>query len=297
MFDFFKKNNKLDAKGIRDAVLQFIKEELQQLDGGEGSSVQTISVFVAPAEEEKFLYEAALYNGDTGRLRDDIQRIADNFALDLPAEWQLTLQFGEELPAATLRTNEIKAGLKLLMYAAAAGTGSAANGNGTDGTATIGSANGMGPGGAGSAAAARVSLVVLKGKAELSEYLLKPGDTKRVNIGREAQIQANDGSMRINHIAFPEDPAYESNKYISRQHAHIEWDTASASFKLYADGGGVPPGNKTKIRNASDESVNKLNSTVVGYPLKDGDQIILGDAAILQFTVSYPNAEKLTSEV
>jgi hypothetical protein len=42
MFDFFKKSNKLDAKGIRDAVLQFIKEELQQLDGGEGTYLQTI---------------------------------------------------------------------------------------------------------------------------------------------------------------------------------------------------------------------------------------------------------------
>lgn len=260
MFDFFKKNSKLDAKGIRDAVLQFIKEELQQLDGGEGSSLQTISVFVSPAEEEKYLYEAALYNGNTERLREDLQRIADNFALDLPGNWQLTLQFAAELPAGTLRTNEIKAGLKLIMSGPQSSSVSAINLN--------------------------ASLNVLKGKAEQEVYILKAGETKRLNIGREAQIQANDGSIRTNHIAFPEDPAYESNKYISRQHAHIEWDVASASFKLYADEGGVPPGNKTKIRNAEDESINKLNSTMVGYPLKDSDQIILGDAVILEFKSS-----------
>jgi hypothetical protein len=269
MFDFFKKSNKLDAKGIRDAVLQFIKEELQQLDGGEGTYLQTISVFVAPTEEEKFLYEAALYNGDTERLQDDIQRIADNFALDLPKDWQLTLQFEEELPAGLLRTNEIKAGLQLKMSAPPVIAASGKAGQGT----------------AAAAPTVAAALKVLKGKAEQDEYLLKVGESRRVNIGREAQIQANDGSMRVNHIAFPEDPAYESNKYISRQHAHIEWDTASASFKLFADEGGVPPGNKTKIRAAKDESVSKLNSALIGYPLNDGDQIILGDAAVLQFSI------------
>lgn len=274
MFDFFKRNNKLDAKGIRDAVLQFIKEELQQLDGGEGSSLRTIALFVAPTEEEKFLYEAALYNGNTEKLVEDIQRIADNFALDLPEDWQFTLQFEEELPAGTLRSAEISAGLKLLMSAAPVA--------GSADSSSAGSGSTAGPA---ITAATKVSLKVLKGHAEQDEYLLKPGESKRIHIGRGASIQANDGSLRINHIAFPENPEFESNKYISRQHAHIEWDGQSASFKLFADEGGVPPGNKTKIRAGQDESVLKLNSTLIGYPLRDRDQIILGDAAILEFTI------------
>jgi hypothetical protein len=294
MFDFFKKNNKLDAKGLRDAVLQFIKEELQQLDGGEGSSLRTISVFVAAPEEEKFLYEAALYNGDTARLREDIQRIADNFALDLPRDWQLTLHFEAELPAGTLRANDLKAGLKLLMTPPAPVTGYTADGSASGSTGS--NVSGAGNAAKGISQIATPILKVLKGKAELDEYILHPVEHRRLNIGREALIQANDGSMRINHIAFPEDPAFESNKYISRQHAHIEWDRDSAAFKLYADEGGVPPGNKTKIRNAGDESVNKLNSTLVGYTLKDNDQIILGDAAILQYTVSYINSTMLNTE-
>ncbi|SEA40965.1 FHA domain-containing protein [Pedobacter hartonius] len=260
MFDFFKKNNKLDAKGIRDTFLQFIKEELQQLDGGEGSSLAVIAVAVAPAEEERFLYEAALYNGNTEKLQEDIQRIADNFALDLPSNWKLTLEFADELPAGMIRTNEIKAGLRLIMSAAGAATADAVVLN--------------------------ARLKILKGKAEQEEYVLHAGDTRRINMGREARVQAKDGSFRINHIAFPEDPVYETNKYISRQHAHIEWDTAAAAFKLYADEGGLPPGNKTKIRTARDESVYKLNSTQIGYPLKDTDQIILGDVAVLEFTIN-----------
>jgi hypothetical protein len=257
MFDFFKKTNKLDAKGIREAVLQFIKEELQQLDGGEGNSLDTISIYVAPAEEERFLYEAALYNGNTEKLQEDVQRIADNFALDLPANWKLTLQFTDEFPAGIIRTNEIKAGMKLLMSAPKTAA----------------------------PATAHARIKVLQGNAEREEYILAAADAERINIGREGRVQVNDGSFRMNQIAFPEDPDYEKNKYISRQHAHIEWDVQSASFKLYADEGGVPPGNKTKIRSAGDGSVNKLNSTQIGYPLKNTDQIILGDAVVLEFTV------------
>jgi hypothetical protein len=259
MFDFFKKNNKLDAKGLRDAILQFIKEELQQLDGGEGSSLDTISVVVAPADEERFLYEAAFYNGDTVKLQEDIQRIADNYALNLPLNWKLVFQFADELPAGMILTDQIKAGLKLIMSS----------------TSNAASAPVM----------RNASIRILKGKAEQEEYILSATDTRRINIGREAHIPGNDGSFRVNHIAFPESDVYESNKYISRQHAHIEWDVQSASFKLYADAGGVPPGNKTKIRSAQDESIYKLNSTQIGYPLKDTDQIILGDAVVLEFTM------------
>ncbi|HEY0176492.1 MAG TPA: hypothetical protein VGC08_08945, partial [Pedobacter sp.] len=127
-------------------------------------------------------------------------------------------------------------------------------------------------------------LRILKGRAEQEEYVLEP-DGKRINIGREKNVQANDGSFRINQIAFPEDVAFEGNKYISRQHAHIVWDDQSGSFRLFADEGGVPPGNKTRIRSAKDGSADKLNSTQIGHPLREGDQIILADVAVLEFTM------------
>ena len=45
---------------------------------------------------------------------------------------------------------------------------------------------------------------------------------------------------RINTIAFP-GGEHDANKYISRQHAHIEWSDEGGCFLLYADEGGVPP--------------------------------------------------------
>ena len=261
IFDFFKKNNdsgRLDAKGLRDAVLQFIKEELQQLDGGEGNLLSGLSIFVNPEEEVRFIYEAALYRGHPEKIRDEIQRIADNFALNLPEGWKLAVEYVDELPEGCIQRENIRTGLKLQMASVTA---------------------------AAAPLAKNATVRILKGTAEQDQYPLKTG-LKRLNIGRGRQVQAGDGSFRTNHVSFPDDPAYEANKYISRQHAHIEWDEQALAFKLYADEGGVPPGNKTKIKSAADESVHKLNSTQVGYTLKDADQIILGDVAILEFSLN-----------
>jgi len=261
IFDFFKKNtdsSRLDAKGLREAVLQFIKEELQQLDGGEGSLLSGLTVFVYPAEEVRFIYEAALYRGHPEKIREEIQRIADNFALNLPEGWKLAVEYVDELPEGCIRRDNLRTGLKLQIASVVA---------------------------AAIPVTRNATLRILKGAAEQEEYMLKPG-LKRLNIGRGDQVQAGDGSFRTNHVYFPDDPAFEANKYISRQHAHIEWDEQTLSYKLYADEGGVPPGNKTKVKSASDESVNKLNSIQVGYTLHDADQIILGDVAILEFSLN-----------
>lgn len=258
MFDFFKNkqdNKDLDAKGLRDQVLQFVKEELQRLDGGEGKGITALQLFINADAENTFLYETAIYFSEPEKLKEEVQRIADNYALELPSDWKLEVLFVTEQPSGAIVGQGIKAGLIFKRILKPAGNNHALY---------------------------KAKVTILKGYAEQQAYILDAGK-KRVNIGREKNIQANDGSFRVNTIAFPEDPAHESNKYISRQHAHIEWDEETAQFKLYADEGGVPPGNKTKLRWAVDESVQKLNSTHIGYPLSDGDQIILGDAAVLEF--------------
>ncbi len=258
MFDLFKKNKAempLDAKSLRDAILQFVKEELQQLDGGEGGHLKALQLFVNVNAEELFLYETALYSATPEKFQEEVQRIADNFALDLPPDWKLTVQYVTGLPSGVIYGKGIKVGLILK----SAGLQSPVE------------------------SALTASLKVVTGKAEQELYVIGAG-TNRVNIGRESTVQGSDGSFRVNTIAFPAD-ALESNKYISRQHAHLEWDKTSACFKLYADEGGVPPGNKTKIRSVLDDSMHKLNSTQIGYALKDGDQIILADVAVLEFTM------------
>lgn len=260
MFDFFKNkkdNKELDAKGLRDLILQFIKEELQRLDGGEGKGICALQLYIAAEEGELFLYETSLYITEPGRLAEEIQRIGDNYAIELPADWKLEVLFVNELPAGSIKKEALKTGLVLKSISRTQ---------------------------AAQASATQAKISILKGQAEQQEYLLEP-QTNRINIGREKNVQAKDGSFRINTIAFPEGAEFESNKYISRQHAHIEWDRETGAFKLFADEGGVPPGNKTKIRSAKDESLQKLNSTLIGYPLADGDQVILADQVVLEFSV------------
>jgi hypothetical protein len=49
MFDFFKKNTEnssKDVKTVREALLHFIKEQLKKAEGGEGSNIKGIQLFI-----------------------------------------------------------------------------------------------------------------------------------------------------------------------------------------------------------------------------------------------------------
>jgi pSer/pThr/pTyr-binding forkhead associated (FHA) protein len=63
----------------------------------------------------------------------------------------------------------------------------------------------------------------LNGITDKPEYNITSNDEK-INIGRDKRAQADDGFFRTNQIAFPSDSGNDSNKYVSRQHAHIEWN-------------------------------------------------------------------------
>ncbi|OIQ65789.1 hypothetical protein GALL_526500 [mine drainage metagenome] len=59
---------------------------------------------------------------------------------------------------------------------------------------------------------------------------------------------------------------------------------------IFADDGGVPPRNKIKVRSALFENLVKLHSVGIGHKLAEGDQVILGESAVLEF--SYRSEEK-----
>jgi hypothetical protein len=64
MFDYFKQkkdDRPLDVKSIRHRLLQFIKEQLQRWEGGEGSQIKSLQLFLAPLPEEIQLYESVVY--------------------------------------------------------------------------------------------------------------------------------------------------------------------------------------------------------------------------------------------
>lgn len=255
MFNIFgqSNNNPTDVKGVRDALLRAVKEELQKAEGGEGRNIKGINLFIAPPATDKHMYESAVYQDEPDRFKEEIQRIADDFDLGLPDNWVLEINFGEEFPPEAVKFNEVNAAIFIRTKDhTIQKTGDA-------------------------------YIRVLNGVAEKSQYHITSQDGK-LNIGREKKAQVEGGFFRTNHIAFPGDAGDEANKYISRQHAHIEWNNEKGCFMLFADEGGIPPGNKIKVRSAANGSLIKLHSSQIGHQLEEGDQVILGETAVMEFT-------------
>jgi hypothetical protein len=261
MFDIFKKNQEempADVKRIRDEILQFIKDRLRKLQGGEGQNIKGIQVYIACQPDDRTLYESALYFDETDRFKnEEIQRIADDYAVDLPEEWNFEIIFQDSLPKEASKIPGLDAAVFMITRKTVVQKTSTAY------------------------------LKVRAGQAEKEEYLIS-SDSGRICIGREKKVVTSGGFYRENTIAFTGNN--ESNKFVSRQHAHIEFDHESGCFILYADEGGVPPRNKMKVRSVQNDMPVKMYSTGIGHKLQEGDQILLGESALLEF--SYRSDEK-----
>jgi hypothetical protein len=255
MFNIFgsSKDGPGDVKGVREAMLGAIKENLQKAEGGEGRNIKGIDLFINADAGDKHMYEAAVYHDDPQQFKDEVQRIADNFDIGLPQNWTMETIFTNEFPPEAIKLKELNAAIFIRTKDQAIQRSGEAY------------------------------IRVLNGEAERTEYHITSADGK-LNIGRETKAQVEDGFFRTNHIAFPGSPGNEANKYISRQHAHVEWNNDKGCFMLFADEGGIPPGNKVKIRSAVNESLIKLHSTQIGHQLEEGDQIILGETAVIEFS-------------
>jgi hypothetical protein len=261
MFNFFKSGSAdrpTDVKAVRYALLQFIKQELQKAEGGEGGNIKGLCLFLACSAAEKHIYETAVYADEPEVFKEEIQKIADDYAVALPANWSLDVIFDEPIPAEAIKAIEVDAAFfiktsKHFIKQTATGY-----------------------------------ITALSGETDKPEYKLSSGDGK-INIGRDKRAQADDGFFRTNHIAFLSDSVQTANKYVSRQHAHIEWNNETAHFVIYADEGGVPPRNKVKIKVEATEDMVKLHSTDIGHPLSEGDQVIIGESAVLQFSYKSAN--------
>jgi hypothetical protein len=254
MFDFFKKGNRpTDIKAIRSAILQFIKDQLQKAEGGEGGNIKGLSLYITSRQEEKHLYEAAIYLEEEGRFKEEeVQKIADDYAISLPENWLLEIEFVEIAPPEALKAADVEVALFIS----------------TKSKPKV-------------HAAASAVIRVLNGEAEKETYTIN-SSLGNINIGRERKVQTADGFYRENLIAFPDRSKNESNRSVSRQHAHIEWDAEAGAFYIFADEGGIPPYNKMKVRAVGGSPV-KLQTTQVGHRLHEGDQIILGESALLEF--------------
>ena len=257
MFDLFKQKEEAsapDVKSLRQNLLLFIKEQLQKWEGGEGVNVKGMQLFLAPSADDRHLYEAAVFFDAPNKFKnDEIQRIADDYALDLPVDWALDLLFVETLPPEAIKSKDLPVALHVSTKKQPVLT-----------------------------ALTKAYVRIINGEAEKEIYVLT-GKGGKVCIGREKRVQTDEGFLRENTIAFPSTSENKSNKYISRQHAHIEWNKDVGGFFLYADDGGIPPKNKIKIQTGGGDII-RLGSTQVGHHLQEGDQIVLGESALIQFS-------------
>ena len=257
MFDLFKQKEEAsspDVKSLRQNLLLYLKDQLKKWEGGEGANIKGLQLFLSPSEEDRHLYEAALYVDDAAKFKDEeLQRIVDDYAINLPADWVLEFLFVASLPAEAIKSKDLPVALHVVTRKQPVLT-----------TLTT------------------AYLKVVGGEAEKETYVLTDKGGKFC-IGRDKKVQTPEGFMRENDIAFPSDSDNKSNKFISRQHAHIEWSKEAGGFFLYADEGGIPPRNKIKVRTKEGDII-RLQSTQVGHHLQEGDQVVLGDSALLQFS-------------
>src|SRR5215217_1772358 len=257
VFNLFSRNipeKPQDVKTIRESLLFFIKQELQKMEGGEGKRIKGFELYICCVAGERFMYDSAVFFEDDERFKSEVQRIADDFAIDLPEKWTMEIVFADQLPEQSIKMNGLNVALiiktpehiVIQRYTSA-------------------------------------FIRILNGQAEKSEYIITATDG-RINIGRDKKTHDNDGFVRENTIAFPNLSSNASNKYISRQHAHIEWSKDNSAFVIFADDGGVPPRNKVKVKSIGEHNTVKLTFTELGHTLLEGDQIILGESAVLEFS-------------
>ena len=108
----------------------------------------------------------------------------------------------------------------------------------------------------------------------------------RMNIGAGTKHRLNGGRFRVNHIVISDDPAspeFNQNKYVSRAHAHISYDS-KRGFLFYVDPNGTRvAGKRTWI--FRDEHEIEVNNVEFPQILKDGDLIVLSKSVYLEFKI------------
>lgn len=127
----------------------------------------------------------------------------------------------------------------------------------------------------------QISIVHNRGKLLQDSYTISPTDkVKRWNIGRGKNVEGT--YFRQNDIVFEDNTTNECNRYVSREHAHIEY-SESVGFLLYVDAGGrKSKGNRTRV--FRDNEFLDLGSNMnTPIQLHNGDHIELGKHAILEF--------------
>ncbi len=115
-------------------------------------------------------------------------------------------------------------------------------------------------------------LTTISGVSSSPELAL---DRARINLGREEEVLDSMGRVfRYNELSFPES-AHAANASVSRAHAHILFDPASAQWRIFDDGSSL---GTTLFRDGRRIDVPAHASR--GVALRPGDEIYLGQARL-----------------
>jgi hypothetical protein len=116
-----------------------------------------------------------------------------------------------------------------------------------------------------------IELTVVHGTTPQPAYSLA---LARIDLGRGGEVRdTRNHLLRTNHVAFTEGES-GVNISVSRRHAHIACESASGDYRIYDDG------------SAHGTHVLRDGSTIVvrsgsrGIRLRDGDEIVLGEARV-----------------
>ena len=93
-----EKRSSKDIKTLRSDILDFIKEQLKKAESGEGQNIKGLQLYITCDAKDKFVYEGAVYVNSPDKFKEEVQKIADDFAIDLPASWSLHVMFDEDVP-------------------------------------------------------------------------------------------------------------------------------------------------------------------------------------------------------
>jgi hypothetical protein len=117
----------------------------------------------------------------------------------------------------------------------------------------------------------RIEIRVLRGVSERWTYSIAAA---RIDLGRGAEVRDSRNKLiRTNHVVFTEGSA-DVNQTVSRQHAHITYESRTGHFRVHDDGSG----HGTEIvREGRAISVPRGSR---GVRLQSDDEIVLGEARV-----------------
>jgi hypothetical protein len=244
-------------------VLRFVVDKLRPYQNESATAVTGLRLFIAcQSPEDVDEYRVALWENQPDRFQQELNRLLLDNYITLPKNWSFTYELiTGELPVTTYQQKNL--GMTMVRADTP-----------VDGPAPV------------------ARLTALKGQLAQDEYRLNPAEKNSYCIGRGKTAETTSGRVRTNDIIIlnSDEPGFDpergrNNGAVSRAHATIRYDTVKQRYVLLVDPGGLPAsGNKTKLFHANDQ-MERADIAGLSYPLQDGDQIELGGAVSLLFSL------------